>query len=82
MENNNQWTWICPLCGKEITEDYTVDEVKEYIGATHDCPECGGTVQIMEDLTCSDFGEYLVKAYAEMGVTVSKEDACNSYIEV
>jgi predicted RNA-binding Zn-ribbon protein involved in translation (DUF1610 family) len=75
------WKWTCPVCGKEIEENYTIEEIKEYIGATHDCPECGGLVMIEKDCTCSDFGKELVRRYSEMGLNVSKEEASNSYIE-
>ena len=76
------WKWTCPICGKEIEENYTIEEVKGYIGATHDCPECGSLVIIEEDCSCSDFGKELVRRYAEMGLDVSKEEASNYYIEI
>ena len=77
---SSRWKWICPVCKKEIEEEYTVDEVRDYVGATHNCPECNGLVMIEEDLTCSDFGNELVKRYADMGLNVSKEEASNSHI--
>lgn len=76
------WKWTCPVCGAEITENHTIEEVKKHVGATHDCPKCGGLVMIEKDCTCSDFGAELVKRYAKMGANVSKEEASNSYIEI
>lgn len=80
--NKEHWTWVCPICGETIEEDYTIDEIKEYIWASHDCPECGGLVQITEDLTCIDFGEKLVGIYKEMGLDVTKEQACGTYMTI
>ena len=59
------WNWTCPICGKRITEDYEVEEIKEYVGATHECPECNGVLMIEDDCTCSDFGKELEKRYCE-----------------
>lgn len=59
------WKYICPVCNRAIEEAYTLDEVREYVGATHDCPECGGLLMIEKDLTCSDFGTQMIKEYAE-----------------
>jgi len=74
------WKFTCPCCNTEIETIFTIDEVKEHIGATCDCPECGALLRINEDLTCIDFGEELVRRYAEMGYKVSKEEASNSRI--
>lgn len=43
------WKWTCPVCGAEITENHTIEEVKKHVGATHDCPKCGGLVMIEKD---------------------------------
>ena len=54
------WKWTCPICKKEIEEDFELDYIKnECVGCTHDCPECGGLVLINEDGLCSDFGATL-----------------------
>ena len=76
------WKWTCPMCGKEIYEELSLKVVKEYIGATHDCPECGGLVMIEEDLTCTNFAKELSCRYAEMGLIVSPEEAVGNYIEL
>ena len=82
MEDKN-WEYICPICGKTVKEKYTESFIRNgYIGATHDCPYCGGLLMIEDDLTCSDFGEELVRCYDEMGVKVSKEEATGSYITI
>ena len=73
------WKWTCPICNNDIEEGYEIEEL--IVGATHDCPECGALLMIEEDCTCSDFGEELVRRYAEMGLNVSKEKACGSYVE-
>ena len=36
-----------------------IDEIKEYIGATYDCPECGGTLRIKPDLGVENFANVL-----------------------
>ena len=77
-----KWSYVCPICNQNVVEDYTEDEVKDYIGATHDCPKCNGLLRINEDLSCSDFGEELVERYKEMGLDITKDDATHSYIEV
>lgn len=85
MENNNYWTYTCPCCNKEIIEiDKTVDFIKRYIGATHDCPECGALLKIKSDLSCSDFNKELINIYRGAGVTGTDEDIKKgmSYIEV
>jgi len=75
------WKYKCPICGEIITEDYTIDIVKDYIGATHDCPKCDGLLMIEKDLSVSEFGNELVHRYNELGVDVSKEDATGTFIE-
>ena len=78
----NKWNYKCPICGNDIQEDYSEEEIKKYIGATHDCPNCGGLLMIEEDLSCADFGKELSRRYAEMGINVSPEEASGSYIEI
>ena len=75
------WKYTCPICNDEIIEQRDLKTVEAHIGATHDCPKCNGLLMIADDLTCSDFGEELVKRYADMGVTVSKEQATGTFIE-
>lgn len=75
------WEFTCPCCNGEFESSYTIEFIKEHIGATIDCPECGALLMIEENCTCSDFGEELVRRYAEMGLNVSKEKACGSYVE-
>ena len=54
------WKWKCPICGKEIEEDFDIDYIKnECVGYTHDCPECEGLVLINEDGICTDFESVL-----------------------
>ena len=79
---DDKWIWTCPICKTKMKEDLPLDEVRQYIGATHDCPYCGGTVLINKDLTCSDFGEYLVQQYASMGHHVTKEQALGNYVGI
>ena len=79
---NKQWEYVCPVCNCNIVEKYKVKEIKEYVGATHDCPKCNGLLMIQEDLTCSDFGEELTRRYEELGVKATKEEATSSFIEV
>lgn len=54
-----RWEFICPICGKNVINDYDIDEIKEYIGATYDCPECGGTLRIKPDLGVENFANVL-----------------------
>lgn len=75
------WKYVCPICNKNIMENYEIETIKEHIGATHDCPECNGLLMIEEDLTCSDFGNELVNRYKEIGVNVTKEQATGTYID-
>lgn len=81
--SKNRWEYRCHICGNKIKEPYTQPFIKNrYIGATHNCPKCGGLLVINEDLSCSDFGEILQKRYKEMGLNVSKEQATGTYINV
>lgn len=75
------WKYSCAICGKTITEDYSLEEVKEAVGATHNCPECNGLLLIQDDLTVIDFGNVLVNSYKEVGIEVDKETAVNSFVE-
>lgn len=75
------WTYICPLCKQEVAQEYDIETIKDYVGATHDCGNCSGLLMIEEDLTVSDFGAALVERYSEMGVDVSKETATGSFVE-
>ena len=78
-----KWNYICPICNQNIIEDYEVEEVKDYIGATHNCPKCNGLLKIEQDLSCSDFGKELAQTYSEYyGRDVSIEEASKSYIEI
>ena len=81
-ENNNSWIWVCPICHNTIHDSHSLDTIQDYVGATYNCPECGGDVLIQKDFTCIDFGDYLVNAYKSMGVNVSKNEALGNYIEV
>lgn len=54
-----KWQFVCPVCHKKVINDYEVDEVKDYIGATYDCPECSGTLRIKNDLTVENFNVVL-----------------------
>lgn len=76
------WEWVCPCCNTEFKSECSVDFIKDHIGSTTDCPECDALLIINDDLTCSDFGEELVRRYAEAGVTISKEKAINSCIRI
>lgn len=54
------WKWKCPICGKNIEEDFDTHYVEtECVGCTHDCPDCGGLVLINEGGICTDFGAVL-----------------------
>ncbi|MCL1878003.1 MAG: hypothetical protein FWF80_04030 [Defluviitaleaceae bacterium] len=75
------WKYKCPICNEQIIEQYDLKTVETHIGATHDCPNCNGLLMITDDLSCSDFGAELVKRYADMGVTVSNEQATGTFIE-
>lgn len=77
-----KWEYVCPICKNEIVENHSIEVVKQYVGATHDCPKCDGLLMIEEDLSCSDFGEELVKRYEEAGVETTKEQATSNYIEI
>ena len=77
-----KWEWTCPCCGTEFESEFTIDFIKEHIGATTDCPECNALLMIEEDCTCSDFGKELVRRYSEMGLNVSNEEANNSCIRM
>lgn len=81
MSDNDKWVWQCPICKTKMREDRPISEVRSYIGATHDCPYCGGTVIINEDLTVSDFGTQLVDSYNSMGLKVTKEEALGNFVE-
>lgn len=76
----NNWNYICPVCGEHIQENYSVEEIAEYVGATHDCPNCGGLLRIQEDLSCYDFGKELVESYAALGIDTSIEEAAGCYV--
>ena len=81
--SKNRWKYTCPICKKKVEEKYTQPYIKKgWIGATHNCPCCGGLLIINKDLTCSDFGDELVMRYKEMGINVSKEKATSTYITV
>ena len=75
------WKIVCPCCGGTFETDCTVEEIKTFVGATADCPGCESLLRIEADLTCSDFGEELTKRYSEAGLTISKEEACKSFID-
>ena len=75
------WKYTCAICGKTITEDYTIEEVRDAVGATHNCLDCNGLLLIQDDLTVIDFGKVLVDRYKEVGIEVDEETATNSYIE-
>ena len=80
---DGRWTYRCPICKKQVVEKYKKSFIKHgYIGASHNCPRCGGLLEIKENLSCVDFGAELQKGYAEMGVIVSKKQASNTYITV
>lgn len=50
------WEWSCPCCGGKFESTvYTMEEIANYVGATIDCPDCGSTLKVTEDLTCIDF---------------------------
>ena len=54
------WKWKCPICGRDIEEDFDIDCIKnECVGYTHDCPKCGGLVLINEGGICTDFESVL-----------------------
>ena len=57
------WKFVCPICKKRVVNDYNIKEVEEYVGATYDCPECGGTLRIRDDLTVEDFGQELINIF-------------------
>lgn len=76
------WRYKCPICGGDVMEEYDIETVKAYVGATHDCASCGGLLMIEKDLSVSDFGNELVKRYKEMGIDVSKEEAAGTYIDL
>lgn len=66
--SKNRWKYTCPICKNKVEEKYTQPYIKKgWIGATHNCPCCGGLLIINKDLTCSDFEDewpsvdYLVK---------------------
>ena len=80
IKMNENWTYTCPICKKQIVEKYSEDFVKEYIGATHDCPNCNGLLMINEDLSVKDFGAELVNSYKELGIDVTEEEATSSFI--
>lgn len=74
-QSSNLWTYTCPCCNKEIIEkDKTVDFIKQHIGATHDCPECGALLMIEEDTSCSDFTKTLIEMYRQAGVKGTDEE--------
>jgi endogenous inhibitor of DNA gyrase (YacG/DUF329 family) len=61
-----RWEFICPICKKKVVNDYDVEEIKDYIGATYDCPECGETVRIKSDLTVENFETILSDIFSEV----------------
>lgn len=77
----NNWNFICPICNRNVMEGYTVEEIKDYIGATYNCPECNGLLRITDDLGVEDFGKELVRSYSDVGVDVDVNTAANSYME-
>ena len=79
---NPKWEFDCPLCKKHVVTEHSIDTIKFYIGSTTNCPLCDGIVLINPDLTCSDFGQYLVDAYKGAGVNTTKEEALGNYVEV
>lgn len=76
------WMFTCPCCNNKFETDMDVEFIKDNIGVTLDCHGCGALLKIQEDLTVSDFGAELVSIYAECGLSISKEDAIKSYVEI
>jgi endogenous inhibitor of DNA gyrase (YacG/DUF329 family) len=82
------WKWKCPICGKNIEEDFDTHYVKtECVGCTHDCPECGSLVLINNGGICTDFGSVLQRMSDQIdemeknGEIVLDEES-DEYIEV
>ena len=61
-----KWKFVCPICRGNVINDYEVDEVKDYIGATYDCPKCGGVLRIKNDLTVENFSVELENIFSDM----------------
>ena len=82
MKLRDKWKATCPCCGATLYyEDATNKDMLDNVGATLDCAKCNALLRLKGNLTLEDFGEALVKIYAEEGVEVSKEEALSNYIE-
>ena len=68
-----KWQFLCPICHRNVINGYEVDEVKDYIGATYDCPECGGVLKIKSDLTVDNFAAKLENIFSDMINTETKQ---------
>lgn len=68
-----KWQFLCPICHRNVINGYEVDEVKDYIGATYDCPECGGVLKIKSDLTVDNFAAKLENIFSDMINTETKK---------
>jgi len=75
------WEYVCPLCNERVKTKHDLETANGHIGSTLDCQLCQGLLIIEDDLSVTDFGEVLVKRYAEAGLEVSKEQATGSFIE-
>lgn len=60
-----KWQFVCPICHKNVINGYEVEEVKGYIGATYDCPECDGVLRIKNDLTVENFSAKLENIFSD-----------------
>lgn len=82
------WKWKCPVCNKEIEEDFDLDYIKkECVGCTHDCPECGGLVLINDNGICTDFGAVLKRVSdqideMEKNGEIVLDEETDEYVEV
>ena len=79
-----KWILKCPCCGKATkSQRYSANRIRnEFIGATLECPRCNAGLIINKDLTCSDFGQYLVEAYKRAGCKFTREQALSSCLEL